>query len=67
MAISALSLANSDSSFNVEALQHYQQALGPLQNSLRNEQDLASNGAFLTHLVLLLYEVCPIIRIEPPC
>ena len=58
MAISALSLANRDSSLNVEALQHYQQALGPLQISLRHEQDLASNGAFLTHFILLLYEVC---------
>ena len=57
MALSALSLAHNEGFRNVLALQYYQKALSPLQNNLRSEQDLASNGAFLTHFVLLLYEV----------
>ena len=59
MALSALSLAHKGGLQNVSinALQYYQQALAPLQNDLRSTDDLASNGAFLTHLVLLLYEV----------
>ena len=56
MALSALSLAHRDGLQNVDALQYYQKALTPLQN-MRSEQDLASNGTFLTHFVLLLYEV----------
>ena len=58
MALSSLSLAHNEGSPNVLALQYYQKALSPLQNNLRSEQDLASNGAFLTHFILLLYEVC---------
>ena len=55
-ALSALSLAHRDGLQNVDALQYYQKALAPLQN-MRSEQDLASNGTFLTHFILLLYEV----------
>ncbi|MCJ1431713.1 hypothetical protein MMC27_001068 [Xylographa pallens] len=57
MALSSLSLAHNEGSRNVLALQYYQKALSPLQNNLRSEQDLASNGAFLTHFILLLYEI----------
>ncbi|MCJ1294762.1 hypothetical protein MMC34_006320 [Xylographa carneopallida] len=57
MALSSLSLAHNEGSPNVLALQYYQKALSPLQNNLRSEQDLASNGAFLTHFILLLYEI----------
>ena len=56
MALSALSLACQESSQSVYALQHYQQAIGPLQK-LQSKRDLASNGAFLTHFILLVYEV----------
>lgn len=42
---------------NLDALQHYQQTLPSLQSSLRTEQDLTSDGVFLTHFILLLYEV----------
>lgn len=41
----------------MDALQHYEQALLPLQKNFRTSQDLASSGAFLTHFVLLVYEV----------
>ena len=57
MALSALSLAHKEGTPTTNALQHYEQALIPLQNNLRTPQDLASNGAFLTHFVLLIYEV----------
>ena len=42
---------------NLDALQHYQKALPSLQSSLRSEQDLTSDGVFLTHFILLLYEI----------
>ena len=58
MALSALSLACQKGSQSIHALQHYQQAIGPLQG-LESERELASNGAFLTHFILLIYEVWP--------
>ncbi|KAJ5083818.1 transcriptional regulator family: Fungal Specific TF [Penicillium angulare] len=57
MAISALSLSHSGTGQNVDALQYYQQAFPSLQNSLRNNDDLVSDGLFLTHFLLLIYEV----------
>jgi hypothetical protein len=57
MAVAALSLSSQDENERLDALQHYQQALPALQNSLRRPQDLFSDGAFLTHFLLLVYEV----------
>ena len=57
MAFSALSMSYKNGVPNLDALQHYQQALPSLQCSLRTEQDLTSDGVFLTHFILLLYEV----------
>lgn len=57
MAFSALSMSYNNGVPNLDALQHYQQALPSLQSSLRTEQDLTSDGVFLTHFILLLYEV----------
>lgn len=57
VAVAALSLAVQDGKERLDALQHYQQALPALQFSLRSPQDLSSDGAFLTHFVLLVYEV----------
>jgi hypothetical protein len=57
MAVAALSLPSQDENERLDALQHYQQALSALQNSLRQPQDLISDGAFLTHFLLLVYEV----------
>lgn len=45
----------------MEGLQAYTQALPELQNHLRTskcEEDLASDGVFLTHFLMLIYEVC---------
>lgn len=59
MAFSAFSMSQrsgSTQSLGATALQHYQQALPSLQASLRTESDLASDGVFLTHFMLLLYE-----------
>jgi hypothetical protein len=57
MAVAALSLSSQDENERLDALQHYQQALPALQNRLRRPQDLSSDGAFLTHFLLLVYEV----------
>lgn len=56
MALSALSISVHEGSRNIYALQHYEQALAPLQG-LKREEDLASDGALLTHFILLIYEV----------
>ena len=57
MAVAALSLAVQDGNARLDALQHYQQALPALQTSLKSPNDLSSDGAFLTHFLLLIYEV----------
>ncbi len=57
MAVAALSLAATDSKARLDALQHYQQTLPALQSSLKSSSDLSSDGAFLTHFLLLVYEV----------
>jgi hypothetical protein len=56
LAIAALSVAKRSGMRDIDALQHYQQAIGSLSN-LGSEEDLSSDGAFLTHFILLLYEV----------
>ncbi|KIX07082.1 uncharacterized protein Z518_05059 [Rhinocladiella mackenziei CBS 650.93] len=57
MAVAALSLAAQDGNERLDALQHYQQALPALQSSLKSPTDLSSDGAFLTHFLLLVYEI----------
>lgn len=57
MAVSALSLSHSGTGQSLDALQYYQQAFPSLQVSLRNNNDLVSDGLFLTHFLLLIYEV----------
>ena len=60
MAFCALSLSQrsgNNRSLRAIALQHYQQTLPSLQASLCADSDLASDGVFLTHFMLLLYEI----------
>ncbi|RMD44320.1 hypothetical protein DV735_g871, partial [Chaetothyriales sp. CBS 134920] len=57
MAVSALSLATQDEREWVDALGHYQKALPALQSCLKSPDDLSSDGAFLTHFLLLVYEI----------
>lgn len=57
MAFSALSMSYKDGIPNLDALQHYQRALPSLKACLRSEEDLTSDGVFLTHFILLLYEI----------
>ncbi|OAG42177.1 hypothetical protein AYO21_03631 [Fonsecaea monophora] len=57
MAVAALSVAVQEGKEWLDALQHYQQALPALQSTLRGPNDLASDGAFLTHFLLLVYEI----------
>ncbi|CAL5867716.1 uncharacterized protein PFLUO_LOCUS1935 [Penicillium psychrofluorescens] len=56
-AVSALSLSLTGAVQHLDALQYYQQAFPSLQTSLRNNDDLVSDGLFLTHFLLLIYEV----------
>ena len=53
----SMSRENGGQDLDVAALQHYQQTIPSLKASLHSEADLASNGVFLTHFVLLLYEI----------
>ncbi|KIW98855.1 uncharacterized protein Z519_00518 [Cladophialophora bantiana CBS 173.52] len=57
MAVAALSVAVQDGKEWLDALQYYQQALPALQSTLRGPDDLSSDGAFLTHFLLLVYEI----------
>ncbi|KAL8928268.1 MAG: hypothetical protein Q9208_001978 [Pyrenodesmia sp. 3 TL-2023] len=57
MALCALGIAHRSGIENLDSLQHYQQALPCLQRTLRNPEDLSSDGALLTHFILLLYEI----------
>ncbi|PTU19230.1 hypothetical protein P175DRAFT_0461771 [Aspergillus ochraceoroseus IBT 24754] len=55
--LSALNLIRQGNSQTPGNLQYYQHTLPPLQNSLQNCEDLLSDGLFLTHFLLLIYEV----------
>jgi hypothetical protein len=57
MAVAALSMAVQEGKERLDALQYYQQVLPELQSRLTTPDDLASDGAFLTHFMLLVYEV----------
>lgn len=57
MAFSAFSMAHSQGVQGLNALQHYSKALPLLHDSLRTHEDLSSDGALLTHFLLLLYEI----------
>jgi hypothetical protein len=58
MAVAALSMTSQEGKERLDALQHYQQSLPALQATLKSAEDLSSDGAFLTHFLLLVYEVC---------
>lgn len=67
MAVAALSLAHQEGNERLDALQHYQKALPALQSNLRSEDDLSSDGTFLTHFLLLVYEVSsPALAVSVP-
>ena len=58
MALSSLSLVRQGNTHYMTALQYYDQALPALQSSLENCDDVLSDGLFLTHFLLLIYQVC---------
>ena len=60
MALCALGIAHKSGIQNLDSLQHYQQALPSLQKTLRSPEDLSSDGALLTHFILLLYEIAAV-------
>lgn len=57
MALSALSLVQQGNNHYMDALQYYDQTLPSLQSSLQNCDDILSDGLFLTHFLLLIYQV----------
>jgi hypothetical protein len=57
IALAALNLSQTDGKDRLHALQYYHQVFPALQNNLRTPEDLSSDGAFLTHFLLLVYEV----------
>lgn len=57
MAVGSLALFQQDGREWIDSLQHYSQTLPELQAQLKCEEDLASDGAFLTHFLMLVYEV----------
>ncbi len=57
MALSALSLVQQGNNHYMDVLQYYDQALPSLQSSLQNCDDILSDGLFLTHFLLLIYQV----------
>ncbi|KAL4975769.1 hypothetical protein BDW66DRAFT_160219 [Aspergillus desertorum] len=57
MAVSALSLVRQGNVHYTDALQYYDHALPPLQSSLQNCDDVLSDGLFLTHFLLLVYQI----------
>jgi hypothetical protein len=56
LALSAMSLAFHHGVQSVYALEYYTTSIKTLSN-LQSEQELAFNGQFLTHFLLLIYEV----------
>ena len=56
-AVGALSLAQQDGLAGLDALKYYQQALPALQTNVCITASLYSDGSFLTHFMLLVYEV----------
>lgn len=61
IAVASLSLSQQDGN-RVNSLHHYSQTLPELQSMLKSEEDLASDGAFLTHFLMLIYEVSVVRR-----
>ncbi|KAL4808562.1 hypothetical protein BDV18DRAFT_135309 [Aspergillus unguis] len=57
MAVSALSLVRQGDARYMGALHYYDQAMPSLQSSLENCDDVLSDGLFLTHFLLLVYQI----------
>ena len=56
-AVSALNLSYNGRSTMEEALQHYHQAISP-QTAASNHDELSSDGTFLRHFLLFIYDIC---------
>ncbi|KAL4911671.1 hypothetical protein BDW62DRAFT_207221 [Aspergillus aurantiobrunneus] len=57
MALSALSLVRQGNAHYMDVLQYYDEALPSIQSSLENCDDVLSDGLFLTHFLLLIYQI----------
>ncbi|PYH76129.1 hypothetical protein BO82DRAFT_347741 [Aspergillus uvarum CBS 121591] len=56
-AISALSLARQGNHHNLDPSHYYHQTISTLQSRIQSNEDLLSDGSFLSHFLLLVYEV----------
>ncbi|KAL4900601.1 hypothetical protein BDW74DRAFT_188217 [Aspergillus multicolor] len=57
MAVSALSLVRQGNSHYMDVLQYYDHGLPSIQSSLQNCDDVLSDGLFLTHFLLVVYQI----------
>ncbi|KAL4812230.1 hypothetical protein BDW67DRAFT_129350 [Aspergillus spinulosporus] len=57
VAMSALSLVHQGNAHYMDALQYYNHAIPSLQSGLQNCDDVLSDGLFLTHFLLLIYQI----------
>jgi hypothetical protein len=61
MALSALSMAYKNHVQSADALEHYQKVIPALKSMVQSTEDSYSDGALLSHYLLLLYEVSTIL------
>lgn len=57
IAVGSLAMLQQEGHELLDSLQQYSQTLPALKSALKSEEDLASDGAFLTHFLMLVYEV----------
>ena len=57
LALSALSLAHRQHRPAADGMEHYQEALRQSERYLQTDEDLASDGPFLMHYILLIYDI----------
>ncbi|KAI9373323.1 hypothetical protein BJX61DRAFT_388312 [Aspergillus egyptiacus] len=57
MTLSAFSSVRQGRTHDIDALQYYGQALPSFQSSLHNCEDVLADGLFLTHFLLLVYQI----------
>jgi len=57
IAVGSLALSQQDSQEPLDSLQQYSQILPELKSALTSGEEPASDGVFLTHFLMLIYEV----------
>lgn len=57
VAVGSLAMSQQDGGEPLDSLQQYSETLPELKSALKSEEDLALDGALLTHFLMLVYEV----------